>query len=141
MACPFFSPTQRADDLPFPHPVRLPLGASWRGVCCAPGHEETIPANSDLESCNLGYAKACPRFPKARTADAVRFSVTRESLGTVSVQFAFENAHLPAGHGSLEYDRRLSTWPVTHPEQRIQKLAEAFLDSYLQRNPNPRSTE
>lgn len=140
MACPFFSPTHRAYDLSFPHPARLPLGASWRGVCSAPNHEQTVPADFEFESCNLGYAKNCPRLPKARIADAVRFGVTKESPETVFVQFVFEIAHLPAGNGVLEYDRRLNTWPVAHPEPRIQRLAQVFLESYLQKSSNSSGT-
>jgi hypothetical protein len=133
LACPFFCPTHRADDIAFPHPARLPLGGSWRGLCAAPGHEQATPSNVELESCNLGYAKSCPRLPKARAFDAVRFVVTNDSGSRISLQFVFETDHLPAGHGSLEYDRLLSTWTASHSEPRIQRLAECFLQSYLDR--------
>ena len=136
MACPFFSPTHRAHDLAFPHPARLPLGASWRGVCSAPNHEQTVPTDSELESCNLGYAQSCCRLPSVRNADAVRFGVMKESPETLFVQLVFETAHLPAGEGLLQYDRRRNTWPVAHPEPRIQRLAQVFLESYLERNSN-----
>jgi hypothetical protein len=133
LACPFFVPTQRADNLALPHPMRLPLGSSWRGVCSAPGHEQTIPSDIELESCNLGYAKSCPRLPKDRTHDAVRFLVTKDSGETVSLEFVLESGYLPAGHGFLEYDQRLNYWRSPHPERGIQKLAECFLQSYLDR--------
>lgn len=133
MACPFFCPTERADDIAFPHPARLPLGAAWRGVCQAPGHEQSAPNNQELEACNLGYAKPCPRLPNQRSCDAVRFGVASESESRTSVHFVFENAHAPAGHGSLEYDRRMGSWSSFHPDPRIQKMAECFLQSYLER--------
>jgi hypothetical protein len=140
LACPFFAPTHRADDLVLPHPTRLPLGAGWRGVCVAPGHEQTTPTNAELESCNLGYANSCPRLPRERACDAVRFGVASHSGGRISLQFVFEAEYLPAGHGWLEYDESLNIWISTYPEPRIQRLAECYLQSYLERKnftPNP----
>ncbi len=133
MSCPYFVPTDRADDIAFPHPARLPLGASWRGLCSAPGHEHTRPNNEEIQCCNLGYAKSCPRLPKQRACDAVRFAVANDSGERISLQFVFEAEYLPAGHGLLEYDQLLSNWVSTHPEPRIQKLAECFMQSYLDR--------
>ena len=133
MACPFFVPTHRADDLALPHPARLPLGAAWRGTCASQGHESAVLNNQELESCNLGYAKSCPRLPKHRTCDAVRFAVAKESRESISLHFVLETDHLPAGNGLLEYDRRLRSWTAPHPEPRTQKLAESFLQSYLDR--------
>ncbi len=133
MACPLFIPTERADDIAFPHPARLPLGASWRGRCSAPGHEQAQPSNQELESCNLGYARSCPRLPKERSCDAVRFAVANDSGGKISLQYVFESGYLPAGYGVLEYDSLLKDWITAHPEPRIQKLAECFMQSYLDR--------
>lgn len=133
MACPFFFPIERADDLALPHPARLPLGAAWRGMCEAPGHESQLPETVELEACNLGYAKACPRLPKVRAWDAIRFGIARESGASVSVQYVLEMAYQPAGHGMLEYDRVLARWTLSHPEARVQKMAECFLQSYLDR--------
>jgi hypothetical protein len=133
LACPFFIPTHRADDLALPHPARLPLGAAWRGSCAVAGHEQATPTDRELESCNLGYAKSCPRLPKERACDAVRFAVARESGESVSLHFVFEINHLPAGNGILEYDRLRMNWTAPHPEPRTQKQAESFLQSYLER--------
>jgi hypothetical protein len=133
LACPFFVPTERADDLALPHPARLPLGAAWRGACSAPGHERAVPDNQELEACNLGYAKACPRLPVERNCDAVRFAVTNDSGGRISVQFVFEAEYRPTGHGVLEYDAVLKDWVLPHAEVRIQRLAECFLQVYLER--------
>jgi hypothetical protein len=133
LACPFFAPTHRADDIALPHPVRLPLGASWRGSCCAPGHEHSSLTNLELESCNLGYAKACPRLPKDRACDAVRFVVANDSRDAIAIRFVCESNYLPAGSGTLEYDVVLRTWITGHSEPRTQRLAEAFLQSYLER--------
>ena len=137
MACPFFVPVRRADDIAFPHPSRLPLGGSWRGVCSAPGHEQATPSDGELKSCNLGYAKSCSRLPKDRACDAVRFAVRNDSGETISLQFVFEADYLPAALGLLEYDRLLKIWISPHPEPRTQRLAECFLQSYLERSSSP----
>jgi hypothetical protein len=133
LPCPYFCPTHRADDLAFPHPARLPLGAPWRGSCEAPGHEHTAPESAELESCNLGYAKTCARIPRDRSCDAVRFGIMKESETRISVQFVFEIAHLPAGSGILEYDRTSNTWTTSHSHRGIQNLAACFLKSFLEK--------
>jgi hypothetical protein len=81
----------------------------------------------------MGYAKGCPRLPKDRACDAVRFAVARESGESISVHFVFEINHLPGGNGLLEYDRLRKNWTARHPEPRIQKLAERFLQAHLER--------
>ena len=134
MACPFFCPTERAENLSLPHPARLPLGAAWRGACGAPGGELIQLGETELESCNLGYAQACPRLPKERTADAIRFGVSRQSAERLLVQFVLEAKHLPVEHGYLEYDRVVSGWAAPHRDPRLQRLADCFLRSYLERN-------
>lgn len=133
MSCPFFMPTERADDIAFQHPARLPLGYSWRGTCLAPSHELSTLSSIELESCNLGYAKSCPRLPKERACDAVRFAVSNESRDSISLQFVLEKAYLPASHGMLTYDQLSENWTSTHPDHGIQKKAECFLQSYLDR--------
>lgn len=134
LACPFFSPTDRANDIPMPHPARLPLGAAWRGTCTVQGQESSELTVIELECCNLGYAHTCPRLPKERHADAVRFVVSKQSHDRIVVQYVLETNHLPVGHGSLEYDREQSGWKTQHPEPRIQTLADCYLRSYLERN-------
>ena len=133
LACPFFLPSERADDLAFPHPLRLPLGAGWRGTCSAPQQEQLIVDLKDLESCNLGYAKSCPRLPKDRACDAVRFVVVSNSGEEISVQFVLEQNYLPAGNGILTVNLHSGIWISSHPDPRIQKKAECFLRAYLER--------
>ena len=102
------------------------------------GHLAKLPIactawDAELEPCNLGYAQACPRFPKESPADAVRFAVSKYSPERLLVQFSLESKHLPAGHGCLEYDRIAAGWMTLHSDSRIQKLADCFLQSYLER--------
>ena len=134
LPCPYFIPTERFDDAGFVHPARLPLGAGYRGVCGAPGHDGTTPTDEELkQGCNLGYARNCSRLPQDRPSDAVRFSVMRDRDGQVSLCWISELNYLPRDSGSLEYDSLLQRWIVTHPEARTQALAECFLQSYLAR--------
>lgn len=134
MACPFFMPIRRSQDAAWSHPARLPLGAGWVGQCTAPGSQGAIPEPQRLhEECNLGYASTCPHLPEARTWDAIRFAVSREHESRIWVEYVCERRHLPAEHGNLEYRIHEDLWSSRHPDPRIQKMAECFLESWLQR--------
>ena len=145
MACPYFMPVEKLENGAWPHPSRLPLGGGWRGYCTAPGHEGANPASEVLEAyCNLGYADGCSWAPRERHSDAVRFAViaprpakhssTADNAGTLlRVRFVCERNHRPQSDGELEFDLAHSTWVRTHEDLRIQKMAECFLASYLQR--------
>ena len=138
MACPYFMPTQKSEDAAWLHPSRLPLGAGWAGHCCAPGHEGSAPTTDELRDfCNLGYAASCPRLPKERRFDAVRFSVARESDSHLLLWFVCEIAHRPAEHGQLDYDAALGQWASSHADARIQKMADCYMQSYLLRRTQP----
>ena len=138
MACPYFVPIEKCVEGGWLHPARLPLGAGWNGHCAAPGHEGAQPAAQDMrEFCNLGYAAACPRLPQTRSADAVRFSVARDLPQRVWLHFVCEAGHLPVDHGTLEYDVSAAAWTGRHPDARIQKMAECYLQSYLERRSSP----
>ncbi len=134
LACPFFVPTTEADDIPWLHPSRLPLGRGWNGHCGAPGHEGFAPTPEEIkQNCNLGYATTCPRLPKERDCDAVRFSVVRHSDSHLVLWFVFELQHRPAGHGTLEYKVPTREWKLPHPNERIQRMADCYVQSYLSR--------
>ena len=127
MACPFFMPTQRLQGGAWMHPSRLPLAAGWEGVCTAPGHEGSTP--DSFEACNLGYACNCPRLPRERSWDAVRFAVVQESQERILLVYTCEKAHLPAGHGNLEFRIHDGAFLNPHSDPRIQRMAECFLES------------
>ena len=100
-----------------------------------PGHEGARPSDDELrEGCNLGYARACPRLPRQRSSDAVRFSLARDRDQILSVQFVREIAHAPGEHGMLEFDAAAGRWSSAHADARIQKMAECYVDSYLHRS-------
>ena len=132
MSCPYFVPLHRNDAGSWLHPSRLPLGAGFAGHCSAPGYEGAQPTDDELrELCNMGYATRCARLPRARSCDAVRFSVARDSTSQLLIWFVCETAHLPTSHGTLQYDPNAGRWPSPHPDVRIQRLAECFVQSYL----------
>lgn len=133
MACPYFLPTERCASPLWPHPSRLPLGDGWAGRCTAPGHEGAQPTDTELQDgCNLGYAR-CPRLPQQRPCDAVRFLLARDRDHKLAIQYVCEIGYAPGAHGVLEFDTGAARWIVSHPDPRLQKLAECYLDSYLRR--------
>jgi hypothetical protein len=127
-------PTHKSEDAAYLHPSRLPLGAGWSGLCCAPGQEGTTPSEQSLkEHCNLGYAIACSNLPRQRLTDAVRFSVARDLGSQLHLWFVCEANHRPADHGQLQYDVTGARWLSAHSDPRIQKMADCYVESYLQR--------
>ena len=134
MACPFFMPQHKLENGSWPHPARLPLGAGWSGHCTATGHEGVVPELSVLEnSCNLGYASGCLRYPADRRWDSVRFQVTRTGERRILLLYSCERDHRPSEYGTLEYDLALASWMNSHPDSRIQRMAECFLETHLLR--------
>ncbi len=127
----------------------------------APGHEGEIPAQAEVEEfCNLGYASSCGRLPRDRAWDAVRFAVisnvqpksghlTRAtesgndearnnridtlhfSKFIVQVRYVCERDHQPVEDGRLEFDTGVAMWVRRHADERVQKMAECFLESHL----------
>ena len=134
-------PVEKIENGNWPHPSRLPLGCGWKGHCTAPGREGQAPAQDVLESfCNMGYAIGCSWAPSQRLCDSVRFSVSGPTLETarqisavLSLIFVLERDHRPVERGQLEFDVKKSVWRVPHPDPRIQKMAECFLESFMKR--------
>ena len=138
MACPFFLPTEKVEGGTWLHSSRLPLGAGWTGQCSAPGHEGATPTDAELRDfCNMGYAAGCTRLPQERPCDAVRFSVARDNGSELFLWFVCETGHRPTQHGTLQYDVSLDQWISSHPEPRIQKMAQCYLQSYMFRRIRP----
>ena len=142
MVCPYFMPLEKLENGTWPHPSRLPLGAGWSGHCTAPGHEGEQPTQDIVEAfCNLGYAECCSWSPRERTCDAVRFAVmapkekknTGVGANRLLLRFVCERDHLPVEAGSLEFDLAKAVWLQSHSDPRIQKMAECFLQTYLQK--------
>ena len=143
MACPFFMPVEKLENGAWLHPGRLPLGCGWSGQCTAPGHAGEVPSQEELrEFCNLGYAEGCGRLPQERMWDSVRFAARTVSSdggngGRVQVHYVCERGHRPAEHGVLEFDPVESRWVELHRDSRVQRMAECFLESYIEKRNKP----
>jgi len=141
VACPFFLPIEKLENGTWLHAERLPLGCGWSGQCTAPGHEGEAPAQEELRDlCNLGYAESCGRLPRERAWDAVRFAARTVSGernnatgGFIQLRYVCERAHRPAEHGMLAFDPLDARWVERHRDERVQRLAECFLESYLEK--------
>ena len=135
MACPFFFPEQRRDDLAWQHPARLPLGAGFGGTCRA-GAEPATPDDAALrDACNLGYATSCPRLPADRAADCVRYAIQEDSTTRIVIAWASERAHAPLEHGVAEFDRALGAFHDAHPDPCRSRQLQCYLESHLRRRP------
>jgi hypothetical protein len=135
VACPFFVPSRRLEIAGWVRPPRLPLGDPFLGACHAQLADIVEPPESrQREVCNCGYARGrCDRFPGDSPGDAVRFSVTGDTLARLSVIYVVEKDHAPARHGTLEYvvgDARLEGPGMSEV---LLQQARAFLESYLSR--------
>ncbi|MFZ3276379.1 MAG: hypothetical protein WA182_05690 [Candidatus Sulfotelmatobacter sp.] len=141
MACPFFMPVEKLENGNWLHAGRLPLGCGWSGQCSAPGHEGETPSQEELrEFCNLGYAEGCARLPREREWDSVRFAARavgtdaeNGARGRIHVRYVCERGHRPAGHGTLEFDAFEALWVERHRDGRVQRMAECFLASFLEK--------
>jgi hypothetical protein len=104
----------------------------------APGHEGELPLQEEVRDfCNLGYADSCTRLPKERAWDSVRFGARTLSdgngaRGCVQVRYVCERGHLPAENGILEFVAAESRWRELHPNHCVQRMAECFLESYME---------
>lgn len=142
LACPYFMPVEKLLNGSWPHPTRLPLGGGWRGHCTAPQHENETPPQDVLEAfCNLGYATGCSWAPQERKWDAVRFAVSARRSDTkddsshlIRIGYVCERNHLPVERGDLEVNAQQLHWVKSHLDPRLQKMAECFLKSRLEKN-------
>jgi len=134
-------PVERLVDGTWLHAERLPLGCGWSGHCTAPGHEGEAPSHDELrEFCNLGYAEGCERLPRERMWDSVRFGARRaggdgeDEMGRrIHIRYVCERGHRPAEYGVLEFDTFEGQWVAPHRDSRLQRMAECFLESYIQK--------
>ena len=130
MACPYFVPREVLNDGSWLHPSRLPLGAGWRGECCASG-VAVAPLDSEIrEFCNLGYASGCPRLPQERDWDAVRFSVAGANGDQIALFYVCEFGHAPVEHGKLTFDLTSERWLDAPADGRVRRLADCYLKTY-----------
>ncbi|HEV3041062.1 MAG TPA: hypothetical protein VHA33_25075 [Candidatus Angelobacter sp.] len=136
MACPYFFPTEKSNDIFWPFPRRLPLGAGFCGLCTA-NNTRSTPTQAELkEFCNLGYAKHCEKIPADRGADSVRFSVVhanKPGKNCIRLHYSLEKNHAPVQQGVLEYDCETRSWFAEHKNTCIQRQAQCYVEMYLNR--------
>lgn len=134
-------PVEKLERGSWLHASRLPLGCGWSGRCTAPGHEDAVPTQEELhEYCNLGYAAGCGRLPQERAWDSVRFGARtissdgKEHSGEhIQIRYVCERDHRPVEHGLLKFDAVLDRWEPGHLDKRVQRMAECFLASYVEK--------
>jgi hypothetical protein len=133
VSCPYFYPVHAKSQDTAP-PGVLPLGGLWSGFCRAvPG--QASPLEDARRVCHLGYARGeCSRFPvEDPGADAVRFTIARDTGRSVSLYYVLERNHHPWAHGSLEYSRATACFVQPPPGEIVSRQAEAYVESYLRR--------
>jgi hypothetical protein len=133
MACPYFYPVARFETNPWSVPPRLPLGDAFSGECRAPGGSQQPDEARLREVCNLGLGRhSCEQFPKASTADAIRFHVAQDAGELIRIQYIFEKDCWPGERGEFQCSAAggLSSGLS---DQTLRRQAEAFLASYLRR--------
>jgi hypothetical protein len=148
VACPFFMPMGKIAGGSWLHAARLPLGDGWSGHCTAPGHDGEIPREDELrELCNLGYAEGCRRLPQERPWDSIRFGartlddgVDSANSGRIQLRYVCERQHRPADHGTLTFDVARACCEQPHQDSRLQRMAECFLTSYMEKRKAGKAT-
>ncbi len=133
MACPWFYPVECLNP-GGRKGTPLPLGDAWSGLCRADaGADWTPDAESVQRLCNFGYAREkCPRFP-GDSADAVRFSISKDQDGVIGIYWVVEKNHLPFGHGRLDYSTLEGRFAEAPPDALVARQAFAYVSSYLRR--------
>jgi hypothetical protein len=138
VACPFFLPVRRLGSGGWSPAPRLPLGEAYGGSCQAPASGQFEPPEEIQRNlCNCGYARhRCSRFPDRGGADAVRFSVTGDQDGRVTLIYILEKDHAPVEHGSLDCS---TAGYATGAREPLASQARAFVESYLRQSAAGRS--
>jgi hypothetical protein len=143
VACPFFLPVRRLASGGWNPAPRLPLGDAYSGSCQADASGPFEPPEEiQRELCNCGYARGrCAHFPENAAADAVRFSVTGDQDGRVTLIYILEKDHAPMEHGSMEHgsmEHGLMNY-ATGAGEPLASQARAFVESYLRQSAEGRA--
>jgi hypothetical protein len=133
VACPFFLPVRRLDSGGSNPAPRLPLGDAYGGSCHAPDAQPFEPSETiQRDLCNSGYVRGrCSHFVDNGAADAVRFSVTGDHDGCITLVYILEKDHAPMEHGLMD--------GATGGREPLASQARAFVESYLRQRAASRS--
>jgi hypothetical protein len=52
---------------------------------------------------------------------------------SIQVRYVCERGHRPAEHGLLEFEPAEARWQQKHHDNRVQRMAECFLESYMEK--------
>jgi hypothetical protein len=139
VACPFFLPVRRIGSGGWNPAPRLPLGDAYGGVCHAHASAPFEPREEiQRDLCNCGYARRrCSHFPDNGAADAVRFSVTGDQDGRITLVYILEKDHAPMEHGLMEHG--LMDHDAIGAPDLLASQARAFIESYLRQRNTGRS--
>jgi hypothetical protein len=74
-------------------------------------------------------------LPKDRAHDSVRFFVKDDRGNDLKVAYCTERDHLPREHGVLQFNSISGTFVAVSAPPAVQRLAEAFVKSHLERHP------
>jgi hypothetical protein len=55
------------------------------------------------------------------------------TAGRIQIRYVCERAHRPSEHGTLEFDAFETRWIEPHGDSRVQRMAETFLESYMEK--------
>jgi hypothetical protein len=61
----------------------------------------------------------------------------RGGSGRIQVRYVCERGHRPAEHGTLQFDVVEARWLEPHHDARVQRMAECFLESYIEKRKKP----
>jgi hypothetical protein len=129
VACPFFLPVRRLGSGGWNPAPRVSLGDAYGGFCHALASSPFEPPEGvQRDLCNCGYARQrCSHFPENGAADAVRFSVTGDQDGRITLIYILEKDHAPMEHRPLD--------PAHEALEPLASQARAFVESYLRQPP------
>ena len=92
------------------------------------------PPARQMECCNWGYARGtCERLP-ADGPDAVRFVVESEEAGRLTILYAIERDHRPAGVGREAFERNdlaMEDAPPSAGEPAVRSQSRAYAAAFV----------
>jgi hypothetical protein len=86
-------------------------------------------------------------LPRERSWDSVRFGARTVSGGgdgagaRIQIRYVCERGHRPVEHGVLVFDIAKARWELLHRDNRVQRMAECFLESYLEKRTKQETTQ
>jgi hypothetical protein len=79
-------------------------------------------------------------LPRERAWDSIRFGARTVSTDEnnlkgehIQIRYVCERNHRPVEHGTLKFDTVGASWESRHSNDRLQRMAECFLESYIER--------